>query len=345
MEQSSGDITPVVLDASSTEVPVEDRFDWWCDAVDRNIAPFEILTAHTRDYRARIRGVDLGTTRVAKYSFAPLLGTRSPAHIRRGDPETYTLVMVNGGPLQASQRRNEAAIESGGLILFDTSHPMKACYPGSYGRPCEATFLTLPKNLFPLPAGRTDRLLSQQLSPAGVTGTLMCQYLTTMVDRAADLGPATAHRLGAVALDLAASLVADHLDAAPLLPTETRRQVLLARINAFIDGNLGDPDLRPAHIAAHHHLSVRALHQLFRTEPETVSATIRRRRLERCRRDLADPQLRDHPLAALAARWGFLLPAEFSRVFRAAYGMTPREFRHEAAVRRAARRMPDESTP
>ncbi|MFJ3922290.1 helix-turn-helix domain-containing protein [Streptomyces sp. NPDC090022] len=329
MDQPSEGTAGTQLAASSTDVPAGDRFDWWCDVVDRTIAPFTLLTSHTHDYRARLRDVDLGTTRVTWSSFAPLRAVRSPAHIRRADPETYTLVMVNGGPLQASQRRNEAAVDTGGLVLFDTSYPLEVCYPGGHG-PCESTFLTLPKSVFPLPAGRTDRLLSRPLSPAGVPGALLCRYLTTVIGRAGELTPAATYRLGTVALDLAAALVADHLDATPELPSETRRQVLLARIHAFIDGHLGDPDLGPAGIAAQHHMSIRSLHLLFRPEPETVSATIRRRRLERCRRDLADPRLLGHPIAALVARWGFQQPADFSRAFRRTYGITPREFRYEA---------------
>ncbi|MEU6235105.1 helix-turn-helix domain-containing protein [Kitasatospora sp. NPDC047058] len=324
--------TDAHVTVSNSDLLAADRFDWWCDVVDRNIAPFTLLSSHTRDFRALVRAVDLGAAQLARFSFAPLRGIRSPAHIRRWDPETYHLGTVHGSPLHASQRRNNATIDTGGLVLFDTSHPMEACYPDGYGT-CEATILTLPRSLLPLPAGRADRLLSQPLVSSGVTGTLLCHYLTTVVGRAADLAPAESRRLGLIAVDLATALVADHLDAQPLLPAETRRHVLLARINAFIDQNLGDPDLKPAHIAAHHHVSVRSLHQLFRTEPETVAATIRRRRLERCRADLADPRLRSRPISALAARWGLLLPAEFSRAFRAAYGMTPREFRHTAAQR------------
>jgi AraC-like DNA-binding protein len=40
--------------------------------------------------------------------------------------------------------------------------------------------------------------------------------------------------------------------------------------------------------------------------------------------------MRQRPISAIAARWGFLRPADFSRAFRAAYGMTPRELRQTA---------------
>ncbi|GAA2788117.1 hypothetical protein GCM10010470_23340 [Saccharopolyspora taberi] len=60
---------------------------------------------------------------------------------------------------------------------------------------------------------------------------------------------------------------------------------------------------------------------------------IRQRRLERCRRDLTNPHLRQRPVHAIAARWGFTDPAHFSRIFRAAYGLSPSDYRHNAFSR------------
>ncbi|WP_433258918.1 helix-turn-helix domain-containing protein [Streptosporangium sp. CA-135522] len=51
---------------------------------------------------------------------------------------------------------------------------------------------------------------------------------------------------------------------------------------------------------------------------------MRRRRLENCRADLADPRLRAHSIQDIAARWGFTHATDFSRAFRRAYGMPPR---------------------
>jgi AraC-like DNA-binding protein len=58
-----------------------------------------------------------------------------------------------------------------------------------------------------------------------------------------------------------------------------------------------------------------------------VADWIRRRRLERCRRDLLDPALRAEPVAAVAARWGLTNPAHFGRLFRDAYGVPPSAYR------------------
>jgi AraC-like DNA-binding protein len=63
-----------------------------------------------------------------------------------------------------------------------------------------------------------------------------------------------------------------------------------------------------------------------------VAGWIRERRLERCRRALLDPALRHWSVSAIAAHWGFVDAAHFSRVFRAAYGLPPAEYRLAAGA-------------
>lgn len=72
---------------------------------------------------------------------------------------------------------------------------------------------------------------------------------------------------------------------------------------------------------------MRQLHKLFETHESTVADWIRRRRLERCARDLLDPALAAEPVGAIGARWGLVNPAHFSRLFRATYDVPPSAYR------------------
>jgi AraC-like DNA-binding protein len=112
------------------------------------------------------------------------------------------------------------------------------------------------------------------------------------------------------------------------------RGALLADVKATIERNLHDPDLGPAGIAAAHFISTRYLHRLFEGEGVTVSAWIRARRMERCRRDLEDPALAGETVLAIASRWGLRNPGHFSRLFQAAYGVSPSAVRGRASARR-----------
>ncbi|MFE7467732.1 helix-turn-helix domain-containing protein [Streptomyces sp. NPDC057499] len=318
---------PVSL--SSGELPRGDRFEWFVELVRENVAPFSLSSAHAHGFEARVTVADLGAVQVAHLVFESLRAARTLRHIRRDDPETYQLALIDGSPMITRQHDNEAEIATGSLVLFDTSHPLDTLVPDERGQG-RVTLLRIPRNALPPAAGRVDRVLARQLVPTGVTGQVLCQYLTTVRDRAAELGTGERLRLGTIAVDLAAAFLAEHSDAQHLQSPESHRQVLRTRIDCYIESNLGSADLTAAHLAAHHHISLRSLHRLFEDRSETVAASIRRRRLERCRADLADPRLAGYPIAALAARWGFPAPAEFSRAFRTAYGLSPRAFRHRA---------------
>jgi AraC-like DNA-binding protein len=108
----------------------------------------------------------------------------------------------------------------------------------------------------------------------------------------------------------------------------------MTRVEAFVESRLHDPGLSPAVVAAAHHVSLRQLYKVFETREDGVARFIRRRRLERCRRDLADPALASRPAYAIGLSWGFTDPAHFTRSFRDEYGVTPGEYRsRETATR------------
>src|SRR3954468_23140514 len=135
----------------------------------------------------------------------------------------------------------------------------------------------------------------------------------------------------AALLELLIVALAQRLGREPSVPADTRRRGLRASVQTSIERRLGAPALSPGTIAAENHISLRYLHKLFETEPMTVAEWIRRRRLERCRRDLRDPALSHLPVRAIAAHWGLVDAAHFSRLFRASYGIPPGEYRLTAA--------------
>ncbi|MFF0815549.1 helix-turn-helix domain-containing protein [Rhodococcus sp. NPDC003318] len=76
-----------------------------------------------------------------------------------------------------------------------------------------------------------------------------------------------------------------------------------------------------------HHISPRYLQKLFESEGETVTGWIRRRRLAKCRDDLADPRLARHSIGAIGARHGLTDSSHFSKAFKEEFGLSPRDFR------------------
>ena len=83
-------------------------------------------------------------------------------------------------------------------------------------------------------------------------------------------------------------------------------------------------------VARQHFISRSYLDKLFENHEGGVARHIREQRLERCRQQLEDPRATDQSVLDIASRWGFVSAAHFSRVFRASYGMSPREARRAA---------------
>ncbi|MFD5467564.1 helix-turn-helix domain-containing protein [Kitasatospora sp. NPDC127059] len=77
---------------------------------------------------------------------------------------------------------------------------------------------------------------------------------------------------------------------------------------------------------------MRYLHKLFRYEGMTAARWIQRQRLDMCRRDLARRAAGRATVAAVAGRWGFVSASHVSRAFRAAYSVSPREWRAGAGT-------------
>lgn len=313
-----------VASVSTDPIPAAERFDWWCDLVWQDVARTIITSDHAAAFQAGAETADLGLVKVTAMHFAPIRSLRTRTLIRQSDPEVYELTLIKGDPMWLSQRRNDTAARAGDLLLWDTSQPFDG---GVCGDHAEAIIVHLPRSALSLPSDRIDRLVAQRMPATHGMGAILAAFLTEVLGQASACRPQDLNTLGTVTLDLASAFLAQRVDVTRRLSPETRREVLAARITAFIDRNLADPGLTPAVVAAQHHISLRSLHLLFQPSGESVAATIRRRRLERCRRDLADPRLRHRTIGETAARWGFHRPADFSRAFRGAYGLAPSELR------------------
>lgn len=185
--------------------------------------------------------------------------------------------------------------------------------------------------MVPLSSNHVDRISAVRMPGHGGFGGLLASFLTHVATGTVPYRPADSQRLGGVLVDLITAWLAHHIDAEDQTPAETRQHLQFLKIQDFIGWHLGDAELSPATLAAAHHISLRTLHRLFRdyAHGATVSSYIRHQRLARARNGLTDPRLVMQPVHAIAARWGFTRPADFTRAFRTRYGITPSEYRNQ----------------
>ncbi|WP_327401756.1 helix-turn-helix domain-containing protein [Streptomyces sp. NBC_01288] len=305
----------------SEDLPPADRlaaFDTFLHTCD---PPMRVTSTPPHRFRATARTRDLGPVRILELTCSPAVIRRTTRLIHRSDPAVCAVVFPLRGTLTVSQAGHEALLHGQDFTFYDSSRPLRLRITS----PEPATLLRVhvPWTLLPLPARRADRLLGTRLPAQEGLGALLTHFLTDLAAETCAYPAADETRVSAVALDLLAATLIHHLDG----PPEPPEPELPARIASYVLEHVADPELTPRTVAAAHHISVSYLHRLFRTRDTTVTALIRHGRLERARRDLADRRLRETPVHRIAARWGFRDHSAFTRAFRTAYGVAPREYR------------------
>ncbi|MFD5319286.1 helix-turn-helix domain-containing protein [Streptomyces sp. NPDC127098] len=313
----------------SDDLPAADRLAAWHEVVARSLVPSRIEARRHGDFHASLRAGALGPARVSASSYSSLRSRRTTRMIRRSDPETYVVATSRRGRQVLDQAGRQATVGEGALVVLPSFRPFEAIVEVGDGT-AETLMCQFPRALLPLPERAAERLFGRPLPGRDGVGALLVDFLARLDADADAYLPGDGARLGAVLLDLVAAVLGHHLEAEKHVPPESRRRALHLEVLAFIQRNLGDPELTPPVIAAAHHMSLRALHRLFQDQGRSVTSHIRHQRLEHARRDLADPGLADRPVHAIAARWGFTHHAAFTRAFHAAYGLPPRDYRRLA---------------
>ena len=282
--------------------------------------PLAIRSAERDAFRGRLR-----TSEIDRLAFTELFATahqveRTPKLISQGGDCYMVGIMLAGSGILVQDGR-ELVLREGDITIYDTARPFSL----SFENDSKNFVITLPKDMLNLPQELIGELTATRLPDDSRTGALASQFLLHVPQAMQQSFREVNISLARTSVGLLETLLTMALGAERL--EQNPHQVLLRKIREDIDEHLGSPELDPGQIALAHHISTRHLHGLFRSQGTTVSAYIRTQRLERCRRDLINPALTDRPVSAIAARWGFIDAAHFSRVFRAHFDATPREVR------------------
>ena len=253
---------------------------------------------------------------------------RTPRLAREDTEPMVFLSLQRSGSSVVVQHGREAVLTPGDFAIYDTSSPYSLLFQDGI----DATFFRIPRALLALPDTAVRDSAAVRISTGNPLAGLTSQYLARLADDpvipSGGYGAAAAvPTIELIRAALSVQLGDDRLSRDPLEST------LAARIVADMRAHLADPELSPASVAARHHISVRYLHRILQRESIRFGDWVRRSRLEGTRRDLIDDGRGHLPVAAIARRWGFTDAAHFSKAFRGAYGMSPREWRRVGRTR------------
>jgi AraC-like DNA-binding protein len=308
-----------------------DRLEYWRSVLCDTFLPLEAIPAGDTDrpIEGTLRFGELGVLKVCEVTGNSQVVQRLPAQISRADPEYLKVAVQLGGRGVLTQSGREAVLHPGDFAAYDSSRPFSMAFDDWF----QLVVVMCPRTAIRLSPAELDAVYSTRISGQNGVGALVSSFLAGLVgtldDDQPELAPAVDGSLSDAVLDLLAAGLADAgAGADPAsLGRHARQETLLRQIRGYIETNLQRPDLTPDTIAAAHFISTRYLHKLFARQGDTVAGWTRGRRLERCRQDLRNPSLRHHSISAIGARWGLVDASHFSRAFRAAYGVTPSEYR------------------
>ncbi|MFE7529151.1 helix-turn-helix domain-containing protein [Kitasatospora sp. NPDC057542] len=315
----------------SDRVPETDWIGAWREVTVPGTVSVQMRSLDPDRFAAKLSAVQLGDCWLAAMNYSPLALRRTPRLVRQSDPEQYQVLFIRRGHPGIELADRSALLGPGDLVVHDSARPFEAFVgPGQSRAQC--LMIQVPKRLLHLPHREITSLLATPLAGTRGTGLLLSGFMTALTGDCPE-NSGQAARLGRVLTDLTETFLAHHLDRLAAVPGDSRERVLYLEILSFVDDHLPAEWLDPRAVADAHRISLRTLYRIFRKQDTTPAAHIRHRRLERCRLDLADPRLWQLTVHAVAARWGFPRPAEFTRAFRTAYGLTPSEWREREGDR------------
>jgi AraC-like DNA-binding protein len=296
-------------------------FDHWKHLVAESFVPLAAQTSDVDGFRGRLRSRVVDRMSIVEVTATSHEVHRTPALIARAHERYFKLNLQLEGTGLLIQDNREAVLHPGDLAIYDTNRP----YTLAFEEQTRIMVVMFPCDALALPTDYVGQLAAVRMAgDAGLSG-IVGQFIRQLAGNLDVLNGPSGSRLATNALDLVSTMLHAEMD---ISPDRMKPQALLAvSVREYIEANLSDPGLSPASIAAAHFISTRHLHNLFHESGTTVAGFIRSQRLDGARRDLRDPLHAGLPVGAVAARWGFLDAAHFSRTFRDAFGVPPSDWR------------------
>ncbi|MDO5048840.1 MAG: helix-turn-helix domain-containing protein [Actinomycetaceae bacterium] len=276
------------------------------------------ITPYAEDFTAELAEARVGDIFLFDMITPAHRVVRDAASILDSDPQTYKLSLQIEGCTILTQFGRECIVEPGSLAVYHSRVPYSLDYPTAQ----RSLIMQFPSDRVKLPPSAMEHITALPISRQDRLGAVAIPLFEQLAANFNVLeGPHAGSLLNA-AIDMLVAVFAEELSTnSPATPPIARKAM------AFIEDHLDDPDLGPTMIADELFISVRHLHSQFALTGQSVGAYIKQTRMQNIRRDLANPMKKSEPIQQVGARYGIHSPAHLSRVFKEAYGETPRAYR------------------
>jgi AraC family transcriptional activator of tynA and feaB len=307
---------------STARVARAARVKYWNDLHSNLLTPIEIKPLDRGQFDATSRLEHLGQLRMVVTDSAPALVEHRARHVAQTKERRFRVLLSAQGRLHLQHLGREAILEQGDFALLDDAAPYRIMFRERNSAICLGVTPSTLRAYLPTPSG----LCGIGMSASAPMNSIVSGMLRGLSDQVlqglpTEQGEVLAKNLLQV---MASAYSLEH-------GCRGERSVVAAarytEIKQYIEMHLRNPELGPTPIARAVGVSRRYVRLLFAAEQDSVTAYIRRRRLEECAWELAQPLWQGRSITATASDWGFRSMAHFTRAFKDRYGSTPTAFR------------------
>jgi AraC-like DNA-binding protein len=306
---------------------VGDRRKGWQEVIAEIYAHLDIEISTRADFFGRICRSALGDIEFTEVVTDSEAARRTAKHIAHDQRESYLYLLVRSGNLNVVQFSRDCTIRAGEFTLVHLNSP----YLFRHSARVEKVGVKIPGTVLRSRVRQPAQHCAVPRRADKGLARLAASHVNSICGEAPFISDELAYGVSSATNDLLGLLFESAEPSA--LPDETAvRAALRRRCIAYIDAHLPDPDLDPTSISEALGISVRYLHRCFEPTDTPVMEYLRLQRLRRCYADLTDPRCIRSSISELALRNGFRNVSHFNDVFKARYGVSPRQVRRGQAV-------------
>ncbi len=316
---------------STLDVHPRERLSYWLEVATRGYVEHEFRADDPASFYGTVQIATLPGLGLASFEASPARIRRSERNAARADSNDLLLGMQRSGEMGISQDGRDSLLEGRGMFLLDPLRPFEIDLKTANSN----VVVRIPRAMLEARIGNTAGLTARPISPIPGISTLAMSFLDLLPQQAEHLDDLAGLKVAEQVLDLTALALTSGQGRDTALSSP--RAVALLRLKATIERLLIEPGLKPERIAVETGISVRYANDLLAEENWSMERYVNERRLERCRNALEDATQSHRSIGEIAFNWGFSDLSHFGRRFKARYGLTPTDYRRQAAQYAAAR--------
>ncbi|MBT9501238.1 MAG: helix-turn-helix domain-containing protein [Burkholderiaceae bacterium] len=310
---------------NTDQVAPAERAGFWSDWIARLFMGLKSDSYGDAGFDGRMNSLRAGDVVLTRLEANRHRVVRSAQLARASEIGYLKIVAPSVGCAGVEQQGREAWVTPDQWSIYDTTDSYAVANPVRV----EHLIVMLPKSALAERGLALDALMARRLGGSGGVARLALETMRSAYRELPTMSDSAAQGVGEAITQLVHLAL---LDLAGIQTAQSQREALRERIKQHVGAHLGDPALSVDGIALALGCSRRQLYNAFAEESDGVAGYILRRRLEACRKTLADRASDARSLTDIAFSFGFSNMAHFSRVFRSHLGMAPSDYRRGAAA-------------